>query len=335
MALRGMGTGGCSFALPPEYDETADLSVFLWVRSGGAITTSARILTVVNTARNRGFSVHAGGGVSGSSQTSDVVISAASGSDLGWGASVTLGGRGRAILSGLSETVFFPLAFSMRGSAAADNTGSPGAMQLHDVWWKGALAAIATTGIAATPPAQGGKVMLLCRDPSNLNGFNGWVAEVAVWQGHRLTNAEAGRLASGVSPLWIAPEKLLFCRSFRTGLAAEAGDADLTMIAGGAAIAPETHPPLLIEAAGAAHGMSSGDPLGPGGARELFPASGVMAHQAMEAQLLMPGGTSGVLPASGVLPHRALQAQLLARQRMCRAPVLHVRPERRQTDAGV
>ena len=334
MALRGMGTGGCSFELPPEYDETADLSVFLWVRSGGALTTSARILTLLNAARTRGVSVHAGGGVTGSTLTSDVVISASSGTDLGWGSSVALGGRGRAIVSGLSETEFFPLAFSMRGSAAADNTGSPGAMQLHDVWWKGALTAVATTATATTPPAEGGKVVLLCRDPSNLNAFNGWVAEVAVWQGHRLTNAEAVRLSGGASPLSIAPEQLLFCRTFRTGLAAEAGDADVTMISGGAAIDAGAHPPLLIEAAGAAHAMASGDPLVPGAGIELHPASGVMAHQAMQAQLLVPGAGGSLAPASGVLPHRILPPRLRAAQRLCRAPVLHVPPERRLTDAG-
>lgn len=310
MALRGMGTGGCSFALPPAYDDTADLSAFLWVRAGDNPAAGARLLTLLNTARTRGFAVHLGGTVGGSSQASDVVISASSGAESNWGSSTTTAGRGRAIVSGLSDAEFSPLAFSLRGSAAADNIGTSGAMQLHQVWWKGALAGIATTATGSGTPSQGNMAVLLCRDATNLSAFNGWVAEVAVWQGHRMSQDEAMRLSYGASPLHIAPEKLLFCRSFRTGLEAEAGDAPLAMIGGGAGFDALTHPPRLIEAAKATHQLASGDPL-------------------------KVAETIGLSPASGTLQHRAANARLSTAGRRCLAPALWVPPEHRAMDAGI
>lgn len=328
MALRGMATGGCSFALPGEYDDTADLSVFLWARSGGADTMSARLLTLINAERTRGCIVHLGGGVSGSSQVSDVVISAASGVEANWGSSLTQGGRGRAIVSGLSDTVFSPLAFSMRGSGAADNTGHSGAMQLHEVWWKGGLAAIASTSTASALPAEGGKVVLLCREASNLSAFNGWVAEVAVWQGHRLTSAEAARLSHGASPMQIMPEKLLFYRSFRTGLVAEAGDMPLTMISSGVSVDAATHPLFLIESARGVHGMASGSPLLTGGG----PGEGEGPGEGGEPG---PGeGGDGLAPQDGRLRHRVRAMMLSSLRDRCRDDAWHVPPDQRHMDVG-
>ncbi len=312
MALRGTAAGGYSFALPAEYDDTADLSVFLWMRRAPEAATGTRILTLVNAGRKRGFTIHLGGTVGGTSAASDVVVSVGSTRDTIWGVS-DQDGRGRAILPGLPTTEFRPLAFSVRGSAAADNTAVAGAQQLHEVWWNGAAAGVTATTLGSGIPAVGGYVTLLCREASNLAAFNGWVAEVAVWQDHRLSQAEALRLSRGGCPLWIAPEKLLFYRSFRDGLPAEAGDAALSAIGSGVSVEPGEHPPLLLEGSGGEHGLFAGASVltAVDGAAAIYLAaqSGALAHRVQASGLT---GSSVIAPLRASHALRSANAGLMA-----------------------
>lgn len=358
MALRGTGSGGYSFALPAAYDDTADLSVFLWLRRGGGAAAGARIFSLINAARTRGFTVHLGGTVGGTSLASDVVVSVGSTRDTIWGTS-NQGGRGRAILPGLPDTEFCALAFSVRGSAAADNTASIGAQQLHQVWWKGAAAAVTATSIGSGIPAQGGRGYLLFREPGNLSGFEGWVAEVAVWQDHRLSEAEAMLLSRGGSPLWVAADKLWLHRSFRADVAAEVGDTALSLVGSGVGVEAHTHPPLLVAGAGAAHASGGAAPvLTAGAAAEawLHGHGGALAHGARAAALEITGAPPLAL-ARGRHGHRAGAAALAAVEKAAlniqrgrlavgsRAPgllpvagaaeVLHVPLEVRLMEAGI
>lgn len=360
MGLRGTAAGGYSFALPQGYDDTADLSVFLWMRRGSGAANGARIFSLINAARTRGFTIHLGGTVTGAGSASDVVVSVGSTRDTIWGAD-DHDGRGRAILPGLSTTAFHALAFSVRGSAAADNTAASGAQQLQDVWWQGVAAGATQTSIGSGIAAQGGRAYLLCREAGNLAAFNGWVAEVAVWQGHRLTEAQALLLARGASPLWVQPDKLLFHRSFRTGLAAEVGDAPLATLGGGGSLETQAHPTLLIESAHAAHAGASLSPdMTPAqaAASHLWPGQGAMAHAARPAPLTVTGapplaaaparhslgGDGAALTAAGrVQPQgRALAMRSgtpgllpLADTMPDAAEVMRVPPEVRLTTAGI
>ena len=260
MALRGSGAGGYSFFLPDEYDDAADLSAFLWIRRGSDVTGGSRIFNLINSARTRGFIVHVGGSASGTTLPTEVVISVSSTNDATWGAGSNQDGRGRATLADFSGADFCPLAFSIRGSAALDNTGSGGAQQLHEVWWKGAPAAVETGSVGSGVPKPGGRMTLLCREAPNLSAFDGWVAEVAVWQNYRLSAADAARLARGISPLAIAPELLLLYRSFRTGVEAEVGNTSFMPLGTGVTVEMATHPPLLIEGSGGRLGAENGAP---------------------------------------------------------------------------
>lgn len=314
MALRGTGGGGCSFTLPAAFDDTADLSAFLWVRRSSTAAAGARIFSLYNANRSRGFIVHLGGTVGGTSLASDVVVSASSAFETSWGAAANQGGRGRAVLPGLSDADFCALAFSVRGVAAADNTATGGALQLHEVWWKGAPAAVATTTVGSGIANLGGRAFLLCRDAATLNAFNGWVAEVTVWQGHRLSAAEAQWLSRGGTALAVAPDKLLFHRSFRSGLAAEAGDTALTMIGSGTGLEALTHPPLLLESMGAAHASAAAAPMLAAGTAQtawLSAHGGRQAHGGQAARLVVTGAPP-LAPAQGRHGHRAGAAGLTA-----------------------
>lgn len=250
MALKGTGTGGCMFALPAGFDDGADLSVFFWLRRASNPAGNSRVFNLVNTARNRGFVIHIGGNASGTTLVSDVLVSVSSGNENTWGADSNQAGRGRATVQGLTDTEFAPLAFSVRGIRAPDNTGTGSVQQIHEVWWKGAnvtAQAVGTGSLGSGVPKPGGYATLLCRESGNLAALDGWVAEVAVWQDHRLTDAEALRLSRGASPLSVQPGKLLFYRSFRQNFAAEVGNTTLNQLGAGATIDTANHPPLLVE----------------------------------------------------------------------------------------
>lgn len=354
MALRGTAAGGYSFAIPAGYDDTADLSVFLWIRRSSSVTAGARIFTLVNAGRKRGFTIHLGGTVGGTTSADDVVVSVGSTRDTIWGVS-DQGGRGRSILPGLSETEFCPLAFSVRGSAAPDNTGAAGTQQLHQVWWKGAPASVTATTLGSGIPATGGFVTLLCREASNLSAFNGWVAEAAVWQDHRLTEAEAMLLSRGGCPLWVAPEKLLFYRSFRSTLTAEVGNMALTVIGSGMSLEPHVHPALLLTGSRAAHALAGQPPLlTPASVTEklVSPIGSMLAHTVRAAMLAVSGrldiaagrhevhSGNTALAAAGFLQMHG--AQLLMRSATASllplaspAAVMPVAPENRVMIAGL
>lgn len=312
MALRGQNTGGYMFALPMGYDDMADFSVFLWIRRAATGDAGDRILTVCNTGRSRGVQLHLGGGVGGSSAVSDLVVSVGSGTTTGWGSAVTHGGRGRAIVPGLPAGAFMSVAFSVRGPSAADFSGSAGAQQIHDIWANGTAlpGAIATTASGSSVPATGGRWSLLCRDASTPGYFDGWVAEAALWQGHRLAADEVALLHRGADARQVMPGALLFYRSCRAQLAAEVGDTPPITVGSGGIIEAAVHPPLLVAGASARHGQGAASPVLSVGAAApgLAASKGVFSHTASAPVLMGQWAQLAVARARHI--HRAMQAWL-------------------------
>lgn len=253
MALRGTNNGGYSFALPAGYDDTRDLSLFLWLRRAGTPDAADRMLTLTNAARTRGLQLTMGGSTLSAAAT-DLVLSLGSGGTSSWGVASGHDGRGRFTTGPLSSTGFEALAVSVRGPAASDNSGSGGAQQIHQLWWNGVETAPDVTGTGgAAPPSPGGNVSLLARDGATANYFDGWIAEVAVWQDYRLSAADVAALVAGGAALAIAPDKLLFYRPLRTTTAALVGDSALTTYGTAPVIEVAIHPPVLVAPAHGRH----------------------------------------------------------------------------------
>lgn len=291
MALRGTNNGGFSFALPAGYDDTRDLSLFLWLHRAGTPDAADRVLTLTNSARTRGLQLTMGGSTLSAAAT-DLVLSLGSGGTSSWGVASGHDGRGRFTTGPLSSTAFEALAVSVRGSAASDNSGSGGAQQIHQLWWNGVETAPNVTGTGgAAPPSPGGGVSLLVRDGTTANYFDGWIAEVAVWQDYRLSAADVAALVAGGAALAIAPDKLLFYRPLRTTTAAVVGDAALTTLGTAPVIDTANHPPVRVAPADARHDHAvASAALTPVAAPPvLSPVPGLHGHHAVPASLMVAG----------------------------------------------
>lgn len=261
MALRAQNDGGYSFALPAAYSDTQDLSFWLWLRRGATADQNDRIFLAVNSARTRGFILTTGGGSTGVGGTAtEAVLSVGSGSTAGWGTSTNHNGRGRVVLGGISNTTFTSFAASLRGPSSPDFTGTNGANQIHQSWCDGIEIIPAAVGSAAAgTPTTGGVSRLFFRDSTTPNYFDGWIGEVAIWQGYRLTSTDIAALHAGALPNSIQPGALLLYRSLRTSVTAEVGDTSPTSQGIAPVIDTNVHPafPVALTSSRAVHGHTA------------------------------------------------------------------------------
>lgn len=257
MSLRGQNNGGFYSATPAGFDPTEDLSVFLWVRRGTTADASDRILGMYDADRFRGFTISTGNSALAGTTGTDIAIACGSGMNFQWGQNSAHNGRGLGVGGTISADQFTSFAAVIRGPSAADNTGSGGAQQIHALWTDGAEGAVTSSSSGVGTATAGQRVIYLGRDSASMY-FDGWIAECAVWQGYRLTEADVAALNDGASPSTIAPDSIILHRSFRSGLAAEIGDAALTAVGTAPTIDTTANPPSLPSGAPATVSLSDG-----------------------------------------------------------------------------
>ncbi|MGK2287284.1 hypothetical protein, partial [Pedomonas sp. V897] len=290
MSLRGSGDGGFYQALDSSWIGSADLSVFLWIKSIGTPAIASRIFGLYQ-ARSRGFLIFNGSSyVSGSTNLSICCV-AGPGVDTQWGNNASQAGRGMAHVAGaLSGGGWVPVCAVIRGSGAPDNTGSGNAQQIHSLHVGGAAGTVGSTTSGIAPAATGSRGLLLANDTS-ANFFSGAVAECTVWVGYRLSDVERQALEGGADPATIAPEYQVYRRSFRNGLAGEVWDGTLVALGAGATLDLGDHPPI-----------GGDEPVEVDVALPFITAAPLAASAATGAAV------PGALPAVGISPPAAVAA---------------------------
>ena len=208
MALRGTNNGGFSFALPAGYDDTRDLSLFVWLRRAGTPDAADRVLTLTNSARTRGLQLTMGGSTLSSAAT-DLVLSLGSARQLGRGQRPRWA---RGATGPLSSADFRRWRYrcAARPPATTAAVVAPGRF----------INCGGTASRRRQPHRHrrrrrqaGGSVAAGARRHDR-QLFRWLDRRVAVWQDYRLSAADVAALVGGAA-LTIAPDKLLFYRPLR------------------------------------------------------------------------------------------------------------------------
>jgi hypothetical protein len=242
MSLRGQNNGGYICPLPAGFDDTLDLTLLLRVRRNGAQGNTDTIFRLLNADRTRGISLITGGGTGTGGTPDDLFAVCGAGSTTGWGSSASHNGRGMGAAGAISATAFDTVVVVVRGPAAADNTGTSGAQQIHEVWRNGSFGSVVAAASAQAVSATGARMNFLYRDGSTSVWFDGWIADLCVWQGWRPDAAAYARIASNDDPRTLGPAPLVF-RSLRSALAAEIGDTPMTAAGTAPTIDAGVNPP--------------------------------------------------------------------------------------------
>lgn len=243
MSLRGANSGGFAAPIPAGFDDTKDLTVLVKVRRAGAQGAADSIFRIVNAARTRGVSIVLGGAAATGGTPDEVFAVCGSGTASAWGSSASHGGRGMAAAGTIAETSFDTIIVVVRGSAAADNGGSGGAQQIHEIWKNGGFGTVGAASAGIAVSATGDRTNYLYRDGSTGVYFDGWIADVCVWQDWRPDAAAYAAIAANADPRTTGPAPLLF-RSMRSVLAAEAGETAMTAAGTAPTIDAAINPPV-------------------------------------------------------------------------------------------
>jgi hypothetical protein len=245
VSLRGQNNGGYICPIPAGYDDTLDLTVMLKLRRSGAQGNVDSIFRLINVARSRGLMIVTGGGSSTGGTSSDAFAICGSGVNANWGDSTNHNGRGMGAAGAISATAFDTVVVVVRGSTAADNSGSGGAQQIHEIWRNGSFGTVSNASGALALSTTGDRMNFLYRDGSTSVYFDGWIADFAVWQGWRPDSSDYQAILDGHDPRTLGPPPLV-ARSFRSSLTAEVGDTTMTAAGTAPTVDSGTNPPALV-----------------------------------------------------------------------------------------
>ncbi len=146
----------------------------------------------------------------------------------------------------MSDTQFDTFLFVIRGTGAADYTGLSGAEQFEACYKNGTAGSVAAASTSLIVGSVDDRINYGQRDGSTSVYFDGYIADVCVWQGWRPTAAERAMLDQGIDPQVVNSADVWLYRSFRAGTTAEVGNTTLTAAGTAPTLDSTVQPPLTM-----------------------------------------------------------------------------------------
>lgn len=230
MSLKHLTANGMySFPLPAGIDFDQDLLFGIRLRREGTPASAGRIFTILNSDQSRGLIMCAGGST-GNGDTIDLRIACGSGVTptggfyIGDQDNTGNNGRGNLLTERICDTGFDSLLIPLLRPGSTGYTGSGGANQLGDVYRNRQLVNNFTNTQFGLVPGPGGFYTLFGREEASLSAWQGYIAELIIWQGIlNLSASDRALYFNGGDPSAIQSANVILYHPLRDSVGAVIG----------------------------------------------------------------------------------------------------------------